>query len=157
MDIAKTIIRSAGKSVLSFNKIEKPLDSALSGYDIDSQIALFAKAYNDVYPSPQEFSVTAPDGTIRYPISENNSISDFVRNLNHNTDDIIDNLRKSQYTRHSLLLNAAERVDYNSINRDLQIKLNCFVGIRDVDEYFGKDYTKITTIEDYLSKMQMTM
>lgn len=157
MDIAKSIIRSAGKTVLNFNKINKSLDSALSGYSIDSQIALFAKAYNDVYPSPQEFSVTAPDGTIRYPISENNSISDFVRNLNHNTDDIINNLRKSPYTKHSLLLDAAERVDHNSTNRDLQIKLNCFVGIRDVNEHFGKDYTKITAIEDYLSKMQMTM
>jgi hypothetical protein len=35
-----------------------------------------AVAYGKVHPSPQEFSVTGADGSLVYPISENNYMTD---------------------------------------------------------------------------------
>jgi hypothetical protein len=116
----------------------------LNGYGDDSQISKLAKAYNECYPSPQQFSITAPDNTQRYPITENNTMSDVIRNLNHNKNGIIENLRKSEYCKHSILLDVAEFIDHESSSRANHLKLNYFVGLKDVDENIGKDYLGIT-------------
>jgi hypothetical protein len=45
-------------------------------YATDTFIGLVAVSYGNVHPSPEEFSVTGADGSLRYPISENNYMSD---------------------------------------------------------------------------------
>lgn len=154
--IMQNIIKSAGRSKIKSGKIEMDLDRVFSGYKNDSQIAQLAKAYNECYPSPQQFSITAPDGTQRYPISENNTMSDIVRTLNHNTDQTIESLQKSEYCKHSMLLDIAKRMDYDTSSRSGQFKLNYFVGLRDIDNSVGRDYHGVTQLEDYIAKMLMT-
>ena len=154
--IVSILIKSNNRINLKSGRITKELDQLFSGYKTTSQIAQLAKAYNDLYPSPQEFSVTAPDGTTRYPIAENNTISDYIRNLNHNTDGVVENMRRSEYSKHSLLLDAAQKIDHSANNRDQQLKLNCFIGLRDNQSRKGNDYAKITPLEDYIAKMYMS-
>ena len=154
--ILSNIKTSVGKPYIKSGSVKLNLDRVFSGYKNDSQIAQLAKAYNDCYPSPQQFSITAPDGTQRYPISENNTMSDMIRNINHNTDDVVDNLRKSEYCKHSILLDVAMSMDHDTSSRVNQFKLNYFVGLRDLDASLGKDYHGITQLEDYLAKMYMT-
>ena len=154
--IIRNIYASRGQSSLKSGTTRIDLDRALNGYGDDSQISKLAKAYNECYPSPQQFSITAPDNTQRYPITENNTMSDVIRNLNHNKNGIIENLRKSEYCKHSILLDVAEFIDHESSSRANHLKLNYFVGLKDVDENIGKDYLGITQLEDYLAKMFMT-
>lgn len=154
--IIRNVYASRGQSSLKSGTTRIDLDRALNGYGDDSQISKLAKAYNECYPSPQQFSITAPDNTQRYPITENNTMSDVIRNLNHNKGGIIENLRKSEYCKHSILLDAAEFIDHESSSRANQLKLNYFVGLKDVDENIGNDYLGITQLEDYLAKMFMT-
>ena len=154
--IIQNIITSTGKSKIKSGNIEIDLDRVFSGYKNDSQIAQLARAYNECYPSPQQFSITAPDGTQRYPISENNTMSDIIRILNHNTDQTIESLQKSEYCKHSLLLDIASQSDHETSSRSGQFKLNYFVGLRDIDNSVGRDYHGITQLEDYIAKMLMT-
>lgn len=154
--IIRNIYASRGQSSLKSGTTRIDLDRALNGYGDDSQISKLAKAYNECYPSPQQFSITAPDNTQRYPITENNTMSDVIRNLNHNKNGIIENLRKSEYCKHSILLDVAEFIDHESSSRANHLKLNYFVGLKDIDENIGKDYLGITQLEDYLAKMFMT-
>lgn len=154
--IIQNIITSTGKSKIKSGNIEIDLDRVFSGYKNDSQIAQLARAYNECYPSPQQFSITAPDGTQRYPISENNTMSDIIRILNHNTDQTIESLQKSEYCKHSLLLDIASQSDHETSSRAGQFKLNYFVGLRDIDNSVGRDYHGITQLEDYIAKMLMT-
>ena len=154
--IIQNIITSTGKSKIKSGRIEIDLDRVFSGYKNDSQIAQLARAYNECYPSPQQFSITAPDGTQRYPISENNTMSDIIRILNHDTDQTIESLRRSEYCKHSLLLDIASQSDHETSSRVGQFKLNYFVGLRDIDNSIGRDYHGITQLEDYIAKMLMT-
>lgn len=154
--IIQNIITSTGKSKIKSGRIEIDLDRVFSGYKNDSQIAQLARAYNECYPSPQQFSITAPDGTQRYPISENNTMSDIIRILNHDTDQTIESLRRSEYCKHSLLLDIASQSDHETSSRAGQFKLNYFVGLRDIDNSVGRDYHGITQLEDYIAKMLMT-
>lgn len=154
--IMQNIITSTGKSKIKSGNIEIDLDRVFSGYKNDSQIAQLARAYNECYPSPQQFSITAPDGTQRYPISENNTMSDIIRILNHDTDQTIESLRRSEYCKHSLLLDIASQSDHETSSRAGQFKLNYFVGLRDIDNSIGRDYHGITQLEDYIAKMLMT-
>ena len=154
--IIQNIITSTGKSKIKSGRIEIDLDRVFSGYKNDSQIAQLARAYNECYPSPQQFSITAPDGTQRYPISENNTMSDIIRILNHDTDQTIESLQRSEYCKHSLLLDIASQSDHETSSRAGQFKLNYFVGLRDIDNSVGRDYHGITQLEDYIAKMLMT-
>lgn len=154
--IMQNIISSTGKSKIKSGRIEIDLDRVFSGYKNDSQIAQLARAYNECYPSPQQFSITAPDGTQRYPISENNTMSDIIRILNHNTDQTIESLQRSEYCKHSLLLDIASQSDHETSSRAGQFKLNYFVGLRDIDNSIGRDYHGVTQLEDYIAKMLMT-
>lgn len=154
--IMQNIISSTGKSKIKSGRIEMDLDRVFSGYKNDSQIAQLARAYNECYPSPQQFSVTAPDGTQRYPISENNTMSDIIRILNHDTDQTIESLQRSEYCKHSLLLDIASQSDHETSSRAGQFKLNYFVGLRDIDNSIGRDYHGVTQLEDYIAKMLMT-
>ena len=154
--IMQNIITSTGKSKIKSGNIEIDLDRVFSGYKNDSQIAQLARAYNECYPSPQQFSITAPDGTQRYPISENNTMSDIIRILNHDTDQTIESLQKSEYCKHSLLLDIASQSNHETSSRVGQFKLNYFVGLRDIDNSIGRDYHGVTQLEDYIAKMLMT-
>ena len=49
-----------------------------------SQMKDIVMAYSKKHPSPSEFSVTGADGSLIYPISENNYFSDQTRDLNQN-------------------------------------------------------------------------
>lgn len=112
-----------------------------------------AAAYNTVHPSSRELSVTGPDGTTIYPISENNYISDVIRWLNKNKSGIVDTLKGGVYSANSQLVRAAEFVNRASSKNDLALKLNVVVGMKDENKDEGVDYFGVNTLEDTINKM----
>ena len=91
---------------------------------------------------------------MHYPISQNNHMSDAVRQLNTDKQTIIEKM-KSPYAAHSLIFNIAKDLDPNA-GRESQFVLNAFIGIKDTRSQKGQDYFGITNIEDFIAKMQMT-
>ena len=149
MSVGENIIQSDGA-----NSFEKQLDQVYNNYNKDSFIAQLAASWDAVHPDPSDFSVKGPSGEMYYPIGQNNYISSRVRNLNDAQSGTSKNLRRDPYSRHSLLLDAADNV--NEDDSKTQLKINAFVGLKDGDRLKGSDYFGITAMEDYLSKMYMT-
>lgn len=112
----------------------------------DAQINLMAIAWGRTHPSPEEFSVTGADGNLVYPITENNYMSDQIRQLKYNLNGKRELLGKNPYSANSLLLQSI-----NS-NADL-IKLNTYLNLEENLQNTNRDYFGISPIEDYLSKM----
>lgn len=139
----------------------KPLDKLYNNFKDGSQISKIARAYASLHPSSKEFSVKGPNGDMLYPISQNNMISDRIRQINDprkcKTGGIIDNLMNSPYAQHSKLLEIAN-VHFSkmaSVPSDMKLKLNAFVGIKDGNSQKGADYFGITPFEDYLCKIRL--
>lgn len=109
-----------------------------------AQINLMAVAYGKVHPSPQEFSVTGADGALVYPISENNYMTDQIRNLNQNTHGKREQILSTPYSKRSLIANA------NGVN----FKLHNFLALNIGDT--SRDYFGITPVEDYIAKLTLT-
>lgn len=138
-------------------KIKSPINQMYYGYKSDTFITKYAETYASVHPTPQDFSVTSPEGKRIYPISQNNWISDTVRRLNDNIDDIVTQLRKCPYQKRSVLLrDIAAKITPGIKTNDQLIRLVGFVGIKDGDKNKGADYFGMTRLEDYVSKMMMT-
>lgn len=153
--IISSLSKSAGFTELSVGKGgTKDISKIYTGYKTDSQICLLAEAYNSIHPASQDFSVKGPDGSMHYPISQNNHMSDAIRQLNIDQEAIKQKML-SPYAAHSLLFNIAKDLDPNT-GKDEQFRLNAFIGMRDTRVQKGQDYFGINNIEDFLSKMEIT-
>lgn len=154
-DIVKMLYESRGKQELVVGKSKsKDVQNAYTGYKIDSQICMIAEAYNSIHPASQDFSVKGPDGSMHYPISQNNHMSDAIRQLNIDKE-AVNQKMLSPYAAHSLIFNIAKDLEPNE-GKEARFVLNAFIGIKDNNAQDGKDYFGITNIEDYIAKMQMT-
>ena len=154
----RQIKEAAGKRdyFLSLNKkIKRPVDQLFTGYDDNSEIVRMANAYNAMNPSTSDFSVVGPDGNMIYPISQNNFMSDAIRWLNNSSGEKAMQLTQDPYARHSIILDIAKNMEYESLAVDDMFKLDTFVGIKDTRAKRGNDYFGITPMEDYIAKMFM--
>lgn len=116
-----------------------------------------AQAYSVTHPAASEFSVTGPNGSMLYPFNQNNTMSDVTRRLEYNTDGILDEMSSASQTRHSLLVQAAiENLQFNAQEED-KFHLQTFIGIKDNTVTAGNDYFQITPLEDYISKLVLTL
>lgn len=116
-------------------------------YATDTFIGLMAVSYGNVHPSPEEFSVTGADGSLRYPISENNYMSDQIRWLNKNMYDKASNILNSKYGASSILANNAGKIKF---------KLHTLIAVEEKESQSSRDYFGISPIEDYITKLCLT-
>lgn len=110
----------------------------------EAQINVMAVAYGKTHPSPQEFSVVGADGALIYPISENNYMTDQIRNINNNANGKREQILNTPFSKHSLIANA-EGVNF---------KLHNFLCMNIEDS--SRDYFGITPLEDYIAKLTLT-
>lgn len=116
-----------------------------------------AQAYSVTHPAASEFAVTGPNGSMLYPFNQNNTMSDVTRRLEYNTNGILDDMSSASQTRHSLLVQAAiENLQFNAQEED-KFHLQTFIGIKDNTVTAGNDYFEITPLEDYISKLVLTL
>lgn len=116
-----------------------------------------ARAYSITHPAASEFGVTGPNGSMLYPFNQNNTMSDVTRRLEYNTDGILDEMSSASQTRHSLLVQTAiENLQFNAQEED-KFHLQPFIGIKDNTATVGNDYFQITPLEDYISKLVLTL
>lgn len=153
--IVKTLKDSVNKPNLIVGKGKvKDISKIYMGTKEDSFICELADSYNSVHPSSSDFSVKGPDGSMHYPVSQNNHMSDEIRRLNTDKQHVL-SMMKSPFTKHSILLQTALDIDPNAGSQE-QFRLNAFIGIKDTRNQKGQDYFGITNLEDYLAKMTMT-
>lgn len=110
----------------------------------DSFIQKLAIAHGKSHPNPSEFSVTGPNNTTVYPITQNNYMSDRIRWFNTDPSEV-SKTRKAVYNRHSILLQALEDGS--------KLSLSTFIAVRNEDNRTSRDYFQISPVEDYISKM----
>lgn len=113
----------------------------------DSFISLVAVAYGNMHPSPEEFSVTGADGSLRYPISENNYMSDQIRWLNKGLHNKKENILNTNYGKSSLIANNAGKIEF---------KLHTLIAVDEQKSQTSRDYFGISPIEDYITKLCLT-
>lgn len=107
-------------------------------------ISQLAVAHGKSHPNPSEFSMTGPNNTTIYPITQNNYMSDRLRWLNKDVNEST-NALAATYNRSSLLLNASKN--------GTKLKLKTFIAVKNEATGQSRDYFDISPIEDYLSKM----
>lgn len=110
-------------------------------------INLMAIAYGEMHPTPEEFSVTGADGSLLYPITQNNYMSDQLRWLNTNAYNKLDNIARSAYSANSLIVKTLTSPDKP------KLKLHTLIVIRDNITNSSRDYFGITPLEDYIAKL----
>lgn len=110
-------------------------------------INLMAIAYGEMHPTPEEFSVTGADGSLLYPITQNNYMSDQLRWLNTNAYNKLDNIARSAYNANSLIVKTLTSPDKP------KLKLHTLIAIRDNITNSSRDYFGITPLEDYIAKL----
>lgn len=110
-------------------------------------INLMAIAYGETHPTPEEFSVTGADGSLLYPITQNNYMSDQLRWLNTNAYNKLDNIARSAYSANSLIVKTLTSPDKP------KLKLHTLIAIRDNITNSSRDYFGITPLEDYIAKL----
>ena len=110
----------------------------------DSFIQKLAIAHGKSHPNPSEFSVTGPNNTTIYPITQNNYMSDRIRWFNNDPSEVSKTLRAT-YNQHSRLLQA--------LQSGSKLSLGTFIAVRNADNKTSRDYFQISPIEDYISKM----
>ena len=110
-------------------------------------INLMAIAYGEMHPTPEEFSVTGADGSLLYPITQNNYMSDQLRWLNTNAYNKLDNIARSAYGANSLIVKTLTSPDKP------KLKLHTLIAIRDNITNSSRDYFGITPLEDYIAKL----
>lgn len=116
-------------------------------YAKDTFIGMVSVAYGNVHPSPEEFSVTGADGSLRYPISENNYMSDQLRWLNKGMYDKASNILKSKFGSSSLIAKLAGTTKF---------KLHTLIAVEEKNSQSSRDYFGISPIEDYIAKLSIT-
>lgn len=110
----------------------------------DSFVAKMAIAHGKSHPNPSEFSVTGPNNTTIYPITQNNYLSDRVRWLNSDPNEL-NSAMQAIYNKHSRILDA--------VKKGSKLSLSTFIAVRNEDDRTSRDYFEISPIEDYISKM----
>lgn len=110
-------------------------------------INLMAIAYGEMHPTSEEFSVTGADGSLLYPITQNNYMSDQLRWLNTNAYNKLDNIARSAYSANSLIVKTLTSPDKP------KLKLHTLIAIRDNITNSSRDYFGITPLEDYIAKL----
>ncbi len=115
----------------------------------EAVINLLAIAYGTVHPTPEEFSVTGADGSLVYPITQNNYMSDQLRWLNTNAKGKLDNLRRAPYSQHSLIVQALLG------NNKPKLKLHTLLAINEDSSGTSRKYFEITPLEDYITKLTL--
>lgn len=131
-------------------KIKKQTVSASRIFNYKSPnavINLMAIAYGETHPTPEEFSVTGADGSLLYPITQNNYMSDQLRWLNTDAYNKLSNIARSAYSANSLIVKALTSPDKP------KLKLHTLIAIKDNISNSSRDYFGITPLEDYIAKL----
>ena len=110
----------------------------------NSFIQKMAVAHGKSHPNPSEFSVTGPNNTTVYPITQNNYMSDRIRWFNSDPSEVA-TTQKAVYNRNSRLL--------RTLQEGSRLSLSTFIAVRNEDNRTSRDYFEISPIEDYISKM----
>lgn len=135
-------------------KSSKNLDEIYEGSA--GEIEQMAIAYNNIYPSSRELSITGPGGNLIFPIGENNFMSDITRWINKNHDNIIQKLQATPYAKNSNVLEVARILtDSGKLGKTFEFKLNVFTGMEDDQSQKGVDYFGVTSLEDVIAKMML--
>lgn len=122
----------------------RTLDRIFNYGDPEAQINLMAIAYGKMHPSPQEFSVVGADGALIYPISENNFMTDQIRNINKDANGKRQQIIDTPYSHRSLIANS----------QGVKFKLHNFLALKTPKS--SRDYFGISPVEDYISKLTLT-
>ena len=128
------------------------IDRTFVGTNLNSKVTKMALAYNAVHPSTEEYAVRMPSGEMGYPNSQNNTYSTNIRLLNNTNGQRALKLRRSNYARHSLMLDVAKNFD-NNTPQENKFVLNLNIGLDSDTSQIGADYFGITALEDYLISM----
>ena len=137
-------LANSGTNKIKFSSGVISIDRLFNRNDEKHAINKIAQAYGHVYPSSNEFSVVGADGSLIYPISENNTVTDTLRWINKNLHNYKQKLLNTWYSKRSLLLNAAN--PNFTVHRFLMLDL----GDR------GRKFVGITPLEDYVCKLLLT-
>ena len=111
-----------------------------------SFIQKLAIAHGKSHPNPSEFSVTGPNNTTIYPITQNNYMSDRVRWFNQDASEVNKTLFAT-YNKHSLLLGA--------LKQGSKLRLSTLIAVRNADNRDSRDYFQISPTEDYIAKLTL--
>lgn len=111
-----------------------------------SFIQKMAIAHGKSHPNPSEFSITGPNNTTIYPITQNNYMSDRIRWFNNDINEVV-KARKATYNKHSRLLQA--------LQDGSKLSLSTFIAVKNNDGKTNRDYFEISPIEDYISKLTL--
>lgn len=122
-------------------KLDNPFPSA-----DDSFIQKLAIAHGKSHPNPSEFSITGPNNTTVYPITQNNYMSDRVRWFNQDKSEVT-KAQSATYNKNSLLLKA--------LQNGSQLSLSTLIAVRNKDNRTSRDYFEISPVEDYISKLAL--
>lgn len=110
----------------------------------DSFIQKLAIAHGKSHPNPSEFSITGPNNTTIYPITQNNYMSDRIRWFNKDISEV-NKAKDATYNQHSRLLGA--------LQEGSKLSLSTFIAVKNKDGNNSRDYFEISPIEDYISKL----
>lgn len=136
--------------VTKFRGVTISADKIFNYYNPNSVLNLMAIAYGETHPTPEEFSVTGADGSLVYPITQNNYMSDQIRWLNTNAYGKLQNLSNTPYCKNSLIVKALL-----GKNRP-KLKLHTLLAINDELTDTSRDYFGITPLEDYITKLTLS-
>ena len=136
--------------VTKFRGVTISADKIFNYYNPNSVLNLMAIAYGETHPTPEEFSVTGADGSLVYPITQNNYMSDQIRWLNTNAYGKLQNLSNTPYCKNSLILKALLG------KNKPKLKLHTLLAINDELTDTSRDYFGITPLEDYITKLTLS-
>lgn len=144
--------------VIRVGKNDRSFTEVFDNYPTDSGIAKIALAYNAAHPSLKEYTTRDAKGNQVYPINLNTQTTATLRDIQINPkdeDSLNQRMRRSKYCHTSTILDAAEQAD--PADSSTFVKLNVFTGIRDSDRSFGNEFSSLTPMESYFSKMKLIL
>lgn len=136
--------------VTKFRGVTISADKIFNYYNPNSVLNLMAIAYGETHPTPEEFSVTGADGSLVYPITQNNYMSDQIRWLNTNAYGKLHNLSNTPYCKNSLIVKTLLG------KNKPKLKLHTLLAINDELTDTSRDYFGITPLEDYITKLTLS-
>lgn len=115
-----------------------------------SIVTKLASAYAIQNPNPEELTVLGTDGKLLYPISAHNYLSDMVQYLN--TDPSY--AKKMSGVTYNVGKNGEGSMLLKHVLKGGKIKSNTMVGFKKQNSSdYGRKYTQISPLEDYIMKM----
>lgn len=130
-----------------FRGVVVSADRIFNYTDPNSVINLMAIAYGETHPTSEELSVSGADGSLVFPITQNNYMSDQLRWLNTNSYGKLQNLSSTPYCKNSLIVKALMG------ENKPKLKLHTLIAINDEVTDTSRDYFGISPLEDYITKM----